>query len=257
MPRPLWSGLLSIGLVNIPVQVISAYSHRGVNFKLLREKDHSPIHYKRVADDGKEVEWDHIVRGYEMKRGEYVVFDEEDFENIDPKKSRQIEINEFVDAEELDPIYVKNTYYLLPRLGAEKPYYLFRKALEELDVLAVAQLVMREKERLVAIRPMDKGLQMVDLHYKEEIVDPKTLGFPRKLQVKPEELKLAKQMVKQMTKPFKPAKYKDTYEAKVKALAKKKAKGETVELPKEERVEVSTVEDLMTALRDSVEQTKS
>src|ERR671917_1292353 len=173
MPRAIWSGSISFGLLNVPVKLYSAVSRKNVSFRELRESDSSRIRHKRVAEaDGKEVAYDDIVKGYEIAPEQYVVLTKEDFEEIDPKKTRSIEIQDFVDLDEIDPIYFDHPYYLGPDKGAERAYALLVKAMEDSHKVAVARFVLRNRESLAALRPMDGVLTMATMRFADEVVSP-------------------------------------------------------------------------------------
>ena len=173
MARAIWTGSISFGLLNVPVKLYSAVSKKNVSFRELREKDGSRIRHKRVAEaDGKEVPYENIVKGYEISPEQYVVITKDDFEEIDPKKTRSIEIQDFVDLDQIDPIYFDHPYYLGPDKGAERAYALLTKAMNEQKKVAVARVVLRNKENLAAIRPMGDVLTMATMRFADEVVAP-------------------------------------------------------------------------------------
>ena len=176
MPRAIWSGSISFGLLNVPVKLYSAVSKQTVRFRELREGDGSRVRHKRVAEeDGKEVPYEKIVKGYELRPDQYVVLTREELEELDPKKTRAIEIQDFVDLDEIDPIYFDHPYYLGPDAGAEKAYALLVKAMEEERKVAIARFVLRNKEYLAAIRPMNGVLTMATMRFADEVVQPDDL----------------------------------------------------------------------------------
>ncbi len=177
MARAIWSGSISFGLLNVPVKLYSAVSKNTVRFRELREKDGSRVRHKRVAEeDGKEVSYDDIVKGYEFAPDQYVTLTKEELSDLSPKKTRAIEIQDFVDLDEIDPIYFEQPYYLGPDKGAEKAYALLVKAMSDARKVAVARFVLRNKEHLAAIRPMDDVLTMATMRFHDEVTKPEDLG---------------------------------------------------------------------------------
>ena len=174
MPRAIWSGSISFGLLNVPVKLYSAVSKKSVSFRELRESDSSRIRHKRVAEaDGEEVAYEDIVKGYEIAPEQYVVITRDELEELDPKKTRAIEIQDFVDLDDIDPIYFDHPYYLGPDKGAEKAYALLVKAMEDSRKVAVARFVLRNKENLAALRPMDGVMTMATMRFADEVVSPR------------------------------------------------------------------------------------
>src|SRR5215217_1140616 len=177
MPRAIWSGSISFGLLNVPVKLYSAVSKKSVSFRELREKDASRIRHKRVAEaDGEEVPYDEIVKGYEVAPEQYVIITRDELEELDPKKTRAIEIQDFVDLDDIDPIYFDHPYYLGPDKGAERAYALLVEAMQESRKVAVARFVLRNRESLAALRPMDGVLTMATMRFADEVVSPDELG---------------------------------------------------------------------------------
>src|SRR5919106_4063282 len=199
--RAIWSGSISFGLLNVPVKLYSAVSKQTVRFRELREDDGSRIRHKRVAeDDGEEVPYEKIVKGYEITPDQYVILTRDELEEIDPKKTRAIEIKDFVDLDDIDPIYFEHPYYLGPDKGAEKAYALLVRAMNEARKVAVARFVLRNKEHLAAIRPMDDVLTLATMRFHDEVVPPEQLDgdvFEEEKPEKPEkrELEMAKQLI--------------------------------------------------------------
>ena len=230
MARAIWTGSISFGLLNVPVKLYSAVSKKNVSFRELRESDSSRIRHKRVAEaDGKEVPYEDIVKGYEISPEQYVVITKDDFEEIDPKKTRSIEIQDFVDLDQIDPIYFDHPYYLGPDKGAERAYALLTKAMNEQKKVAVARFVLRNKENLAAIRPMGDVLTMATMRFADEVVAPDEISeilgeeteSPRKAEVD-----MAKQLIESLSNDFEPTAYKDEYREELLALIERKAKGE-------------------------------
>src|ERR671911_1914351 len=176
MPRAIWSGSISFGLLNVPVKLYSAVSSQKVSFRELREDDGSRVRHKRVAEeDGKEVPYEKIVKGYEYAPDQYVVLSRDELAELEPQRTRAIEIQDFVDLDEIDPIYFEQPYYLGPDKGAEKAYGLLVKAMKDSRKVAVARFVLRNKEHLAAIRPMGEVLTMATMRFADEVTDPDDL----------------------------------------------------------------------------------
>jgi DNA end-binding protein Ku len=256
MARAIWSGSISFGLLNVPVKLYSAVSSQRVSFRELRESDGSRIRHKRVAeDDGKEVPYEKIVKGYEISPEQYVVLTREELEELDPKKTRAIEIQDFVDLDEIDPIYFDHPYYLGPEGGAERAYALLVRAMQEERKVAVARFVLRNKEHLAAIRPMDGVLTMATMRFADEVVSPEQLdGVIPEDDVKPEkrEVDMAKRLIDSLATDFEPDKYRDEYREELLALIERKAKGEAIVTQPTEEPKPTKAPDLMAALEESL-----
>src|SRR6185295_372637 len=216
MARAIWTGSISFGLLNVPVRLYSAVSRKSVSFKELRASDSSRIRHRRVAEaDGQEVPYEEIVKGYELAPEQYVVLTREELEELDPQKTKAIEIQDFVDLDEIDPIYFDHPYYLGPDKGAEKAYALLVKAMGDAKKVAVARFVLRNREHLAAIRPMDKVLTMATMRFADEVVDPDQLDAeifaekPKKPEKK--ELDMARQLISSLAGDFDASKYRDEY----------------------------------------------
>ncbi|MGH2985662.1 MAG: Ku protein, partial [Solirubrobacterales bacterium] len=222
MPRAIWSGSISFGLLNVPVKLYSAVSKKSVSFRELRESDSSRIRHKRVAEaDGEEVAFDDIVKGYEIAPEQYVVITRDELEELDPKKTRAIEIKDFVDLDEIDPIYFDHPYYLGPDKGAEKAYALLVKAMEDARKVAIARFVLRNKENLAALRPMDGVMTMATMRFADEVVSPDEIsdelkgedGKPTK-----KELDMARALIDSLAAEFDASQYRDEYREEVLSL---------------------------------------
>jgi DNA end-binding protein Ku len=256
MPRAIWSGSISFGLLNVPVKLYSAVSKKSVSFRELRESDGSRIRHKRVAEaDGEEVAYDEIVKGYEVAPEQYVVITRDELEELDPKKTRAIEIQDFVDLDEIDPIYFDHPYYLGPDKGAEKAYALLVKAMEDSRKVAVARFVLRNKENLAALRPMGGVLTMATMRFADEVVTPDEIadsieGDPGKPTKK--ELEMAKALIDSLASDFEADEYRDEYREQVLALIERKAKGESVVAAQSEAPKPTKAPDLMAALEESL-----
>ena len=253
MPRAIWSGSITFGLVSIPVKGFGAVSEHKVGLRLLCPRDKSPIQFKRVCTkDKKEVPWNSILRGYEIEKGKYVALSNKDLEKIEIQSGKAIEILRFVDLEKLDPIYFDKAYFLVPTEDSKKPYFLFLDALQANNKVAVGRVVMHEREHLVAVRPYGNSILIETLHYADEIRDPSDFPELRKpVEISSEELELAGQLIRIMKKPFNLKEYKDRYHEALTQLVEAKMKGkEEVYEPK--LPEVETTKDLMEALKASI-----
>jgi DNA end-binding protein Ku len=258
MPRSIWSGAISFGLVNVPVKLYSAVSRKTVRFHQLHDADHVRIQQKRICpSDGEEVAYDNIVKGYEISPDRYVVIEPEELEALDPKKTRSIDIQEFVDLSEIDPIYFDHPYYLAPGTGAAKAYRLLLTAMQETNKVAIARVVIRQKENLVAIRATGDVMTMATMVFHDEVVDPGTIDeLPDdEAEASKREVEMAEQLIQSLASEFEPEKYHDEYRERVLELIEAKAAGEEITIqPPEEPVKVP---DLMAALEQSLAAAKS
>jgi DNA end-binding protein Ku len=256
MPRAIWSGSISFGLLNVPVKLYSAVSKQTVRFRELREGDGSRIRHKRVAeDDGEEVPYEKIVKGYEITPDQYVIVSRDELDEIAPERTRAIEIKDFVDLDEIDPIYFEHPYYLGPDKGAERAYQLLVKAMEDQRKVAIARFVLRNKEHLAAIRPMDGALTMATMRFADEVVSPDDLDdvLPEKqAKVEKRELDMAKQLIESLSTDFDAEQYEDEYRDKLLNLIERKAKGEEVVAAPTEEPKPTKAPDLMAALEESL-----
>jgi DNA end-binding protein Ku len=256
MPRAIWSGSISFGLLNVPVKLYSATSKQTVRFKELREGDGSRIRHKRVAEeDGKEVPYEKIVKGYEISPEQYVILTREELEELDPKRTRAIEIQDFVDLDEIDPIYFDQPYYLGPDAGAEKAYRLLVQAMEDERKVAVARFVLRNKEHLAAIRPMNGVMTMATMRFADEVVDPSQLDEvlgDDDVKVDKREVEMAKKLIDSLASDFDADKYHDEYREELLDLIERKAKGEDVVVAQSEEPTPTKAPDLMSALEESL-----
>jgi DNA end-binding protein Ku len=253
MPRSIWTGAISFGLVNVPVKLYSAVSKKTVRFHQLHETDGVRIQQKRVCPaDGEEVAYDQIVKGYEITPDQYVVVTPEELEAIEPRKTKTIDIEDFVDLEEIDPIFYDHPYYLLPGTGAAKPYKLLVTAMEEASKVAIARVVIRQKEQLVAIRPTGDILTMETMNFADEVVphDKFDEAPGTDVETNKREVDMARQLIESLAADFDPSKYKDTYRERVLELIERKAEGKEIAVQPVE--EPQPVPDLMAALEASV-----
>jgi DNA end-binding protein Ku len=256
MARAIWSGSISFGLVSVPVKAFSAVRDHSVHFNQLEKKTGARINYKKVSDKtGKEVTADDIESGYEIASGKYVVVDDEELEKLRPRTSRTIDIADFVNLSEIDPIYYERTYWLGPDgEAAERPYRLLRAAMEEEAKAGIGTVVMRKKQYLAAIRPLDGALAMSTMRFADEVVPQEDIdALPGKgAKPEPKELKLASQIIGSLATDWDPQRYHDTYTEELKSLIEAKAKGKEIVIEEEAPAE-SNVLDLMQALEASLE----
>jgi DNA end-binding protein Ku len=259
MPRAIWSGAISFGLVNIPVKLYSAVSRKTVRFHQLERDSNQRIQQKRVnPETGEEVPYENLVKGYEIGPDRYVVITPEELEAVEPEKTRTIDIQEFVDLDQIDPIYYDHPYYLAPDKGATKAYKLLLDAMQEAGKVAIARVVIRSKEHLVAIRPRDDVLTMETLLFSDEVIPPDSLdevSGDGNVKTSKKELEMAKQLIDSLSDDFDPEKYRDEYRDSVLEMIERKAQGEEVvveAVPEEPK----KVPDLMAALEASIQSGK-
>jgi DNA end-binding protein Ku len=248
--RSIWSGALSFGLVNIPVHLFSASQDRSLNFDMLHNKDLSPIRFARICKaDGKEIPYQDIVKGYEYEKGEYVVITEEDFKNASPKKTSTIEIIQFANEDEIDPIYYEKPYYLEPDKGAKKPYSLLQHALKKSKKVGIVRYVFHHHEHIGVVKSYQDLILLIQLRFYDDI---RTYDLHTPVEeVSSKELTMALKLIDQLTEPFKPESYKDTYVEELKALIQTKLKGKKTK-HKKEVIELTQVQDIMSKLKASL-----
>lgn len=260
MARSLWTGFLSFGLVNVPVGLYPATRDQSLHFNQLHKGTSHRIRYQKVDEEtGEEVDNDDIVSGYEVGDNEYVVLGKEELKAIAPGRSELIEITDFVDLDEIDPVYFRQTYYLAPRgKGSDRAYALLRQAMGETSKVGIATFVMRDKEHLVAVRPGDDVLIVETMYFSDEIREPKSEldNLPESVEFKGRELDIAKQLINSLSTAWAPEKYKDTYRERVEALIGEKRKGHEVVIHHEAAPKTNVI-DLMAALEASVARAKS
>jgi DNA end-binding protein Ku len=255
MPRPTWSRTISFGLVSVPVKMYSATESKELRFHFLHKDDLEPIGYDKVRKDtGERVDPDKIVRGFEVEKGRYVELTEEDLDRLDIELTHSIDICDFVDIDEIDPIYFRKAYYLLPEEGAERPYRLLLAALEETGTVGIAKVVIRNKQHLAALRPWEGVLLLETMYFADEIRKPEPVDG--KVELRKPEIEMARSLVENLSDAFDPEKYDDTYRKELLALLKEKAETGEISPPREEGEEKGEVIDLLAALRESVERTK-
>jgi DNA end-binding protein Ku len=254
MARSIWKGAISFGLVNVPVKLYSAVSKKTVRFNQLHDADHARIQQKRVcSQDGEEVPYENIVKGFEIGPDRYVVITPDELDALDPAKTRAIDIEDFVDVADIDPLYYEHPYYLLPDTGAAKAYKLLLEALRDTNKVAIARVVLRTKEYLVAIRPAGDVLTMETMLFADELIGADGLDELPDADVKAteRELSMARQLIEAQATEFDPTKYRDEYRERVLELIERKAAGEEIAVqPMAE--ESQEVPDLMAALEQSL-----
>jgi len=254
MARALWSGAINFGLVNVPVKAFSAVRDHDVHFHQLDKKSGSRIRYQKVAEEtGKEVEQDQIALGFDVGNGRYVTFDAEEIKAVRPPSTRVVEIADFVALEEIDPIYFQNTYWLVPSNdAAKKSYQLLVAAMDDEQRVGIGSVVLRDRQHLAALRPMDGALAMSTMRFADEVVPRREIeGLPKRAKPEPKALSMAKQLIDGMTADWDPDRYRDTYTDELRKRIKAKDAGkevvESTEAPK------ARVLDLMAALEASVD----
>lgn len=259
MPRPMWSGSISFGLVNIPVKLYNAVKKKAIHFNQLRKSDGCRVRLKKICpSDGAEVEANNIVKGYEISPDQYVVVTSDELEAIQPENAKTIAIEDFVKINQIDPLYYDNCYYLTPDKGAGKAYFLLLTAMQNTGQIAIARVVMRNKEYLTAIRPVGKALALSTMHFADEIIEVKDLeDMPTDFsEPTKRELAMAEQLIQSLTTQFDPAKYHDQYYQQIMNMLEKKAEGQIVTAQPDIKPGGKVI-DLMAALEASITAMKS
>lgn len=255
--RPIWQGGISFGLIFIPVNLYSATEEQTYQFHFLDKKDHSRIHYSKYREsDGKEVNQDDIVRGYEYEKDKYVIVSEDELDNAHIKRSKSIEVSEFVKMEEIPSEYFDKPYYLAPSEGAEKIYQLLVAALEKTKKVAVAKFVLRNREHLAIIKAEDGLIILNQLRFENEIRDKKMIPISKQKNIEKNELNTAIEIIDQMTKKFNPSKYKDTYSRDIEKMVKEKLSNKKMTTKSKAPI-ATNPEDLMKKLKESLEKAKT
>jgi DNA end-binding protein Ku len=260
MPRSIWTGAISFGLVTVPVKLFSATQRKTVRFHQLDSADGVRISQKRVNPvTGEEVPWERLVKGYEIAPERYVLIDPAELESLEPEKTRTIDIEDFVDLSEIDPVFYDHPYYLAPGAGGAKPYRLLLDAMRETGKVGIATVVIRSKQHLVALRPMGDVLGMATMLFADELIDPERIDdIPAadEIETRPKELAIAKQLVESLAGRFEPEKYRDTYREEVLALIDRKAAGEEITVQPVAEEAPAEVPDLMSALQASLDEVR-
>lgn len=257
MARAIWSGSISFGLLNVPVKLYSAVARRSIGLREIRESDGTRIRHRRVAEGtDEEVPYEKIIKAFEISKDRYVPLTKDELAALAPEKSRTIEVQDFVDLEEIDPIYFDSPYYLGPAEGAERAYSLLARAMEDSGKVAVARFVFRNKEHLAAIRPADAVLTLTTMRFADEVVPPAELDdvLPAEQpKVEKREVEMAEQLIDSLTRSFDPTAYRDEYREQLLALIERKAEGKDVlAAPEAAEPEPTKAPDLMAALEQSI-----
>jgi DNA end-binding protein Ku len=256
MARAIWSGTISFGLLNVPVRMYSAVARRNIALREIRESDSARIKHRRVAEGtDEEVPYENIVKAYELSPGQYVPLSKDEMAALAPEKTRAIDVQDFVDIEEIDPMYFDSPYYLGPADGAEKAYSLLAKAMESSGKAAIARFVFRNKEHLSAIRPADGVLTLTTMRFHDEVVPPSELDdlLPdKKPKVAKREQEMAEQLIASLSTEFEPNSYRDEYREQLLALIERKAEGKEIVAPEAEAPKETKAPDLMAALEQSI-----
>lgn len=254
----IWKGSLAFGLVNVPVELRTAVRADHISFRMLHEEDLSPIKYERICQkEGEPVPWSEIVKGYEYQKGKFVVLTDEDFKTAALESSKTIDILDFVQQEEIDPRFFETPYYLVPSKGADKSYALLREAIRSSGVVGIGKIIMRQTQHLVGIKVLGDALVLEIMRFSNELVDSSEYSFPSRKDVRPQELKMAEQLIENLAEPFDPSRYTDDYRANLMKVIKAKMRGKKVKLEEPAEQVDSNVLDLMTRLRASLEQGSS
>src|SRR2546421_7065723 len=256
--RAIWKGSISFGLVNIPIALYPATRKEELSFRLLRRSDLSPVNYKRVAEkDGKEVPWDEIVKGYEYEKGKYVVLKNEDFQRVDLEATQTVDIQDFVDQDEIDPMFFYKPYYLEPQKGGDKAYVLLRDALEESKKVGIAKVIIKTRQYLAGVKPEDGVLVLELMHFADELADTEKLHVPKKVEVGKREMTMARSLIDSMSSKWEPEKYRDDYrEALMEVIEEKvEAGGKEIEEKPKKATKPTKVIDLMSVVQKGLEET--
>ena len=255
--KALWKGAITFGLISIPVRLYSAVSEKGLKFHLLHDEDGGRIRYQRTcAKCGKEVGWDDITKGYEYSKDHYVQFTEDELDTVDVDSVRAIDVVAFVPLESIDPIYFNKTYYVAPEPSGLKAYKLLSEALEAEGQVGIAKVALREKEHLATVRLKDDVFVLETMYWPDEIREPSFEELDKKVEVRDAEVKMARQLVQQLSDEFRPEEFRDEYRVALEELVEKKVAGQEITVAETPEEEPTKVVDLMEALKASVEQAK-
>jgi len=260
MPRAIWKGAITFGLVNVPVNLYSAEKTGGeISFHLLDSRNQARVRYQRVNEvNGEEVPWARIVKAYELSDDNFVVITEEEFDKVAPEYTRTVDVSDFVDLADIEPVYFGKPYYLVPQKGGEKGYVLLREAMKKAGKCGIARVVIRTREHLAAVVPREKALLLVLLRFKNEVREADEFDLPTRVRAGPKELEMAETLIEAMSSKWKPGQYKDEYREELLKYIKQKAKeGEDFEPPEpDEEEKPSRAEDLMDLLQKSLKAAK-
>jgi len=254
MPRAIWKGSISFGLVTIPVELHTAVRDHRPKFRMLHARDKSPVRYERVCQrEGKPVAWEDLVKGYEYEKGHFIVLTKEDLKAAALNKDKAIDIMDFVKGDEIDDRFFETPYYLTPQKGGQHAYALLREALRESGRVGIAKVIIREAQNLAAVEVINDALVLTILRYDDELVDTSPLEFPANTNVRKAELDMAKMLIDNLAAEWEPSKYTDEYRENLMKLIKARMKGERPKLPEAEAPPEGKVVDLMERLRQSLE----
>ena len=255
MPRALWKGSISFGLVNIPIELHTAVRNHRPKFRMLHAKDKSPVKFERVCiKDGHPVSWEDLVKGYEYQKGRFIVISKEDFQAAALEKTRTVDIIDFVNAEEIDDRYFETPYYLTPSKGGERAYALLREAIRESGRIGIAKFILRDAQHLCAVEVIQDAIVLTVMRFADELVDVKGFEFPSSEHIRKPELDMAKALVHSLAAEWNPSKYSDQYRENLMRIIESKAKGKEVALEPSEEPRQAEVVDLMERLRRSLAQ---
>jgi DNA end-binding protein Ku len=255
--KALWKGAVTFGLVNIPVRLYSAVSEKSLKFHMLHAADGGRIRYQRVCSiDGEEVSWDEIVKGYEYSKDHYVQFTDDELRALDLDSIKAIDVVTFVPLEDIDPVYFNKTYYVVPEPSGLKAYRLLQQALEAEGQVGVAKIALREKEHLATVRLKDDIFVLETMHWPDEIREPAFEELEKRVEVQDAEVKMARQLIQQLSSDFEPTQFQDEYRVQLEELVEKKVEGAEITIAAETEEEPTKVVDLMEALKESVAQAK-
>jgi DNA end-binding protein Ku len=251
----IWKGSVAFGLVNIPVELRTAIRSDHISFRLLHKDDLSPVKYERVCEaEGDPIPWSEIVKGYEYEKGKYVVMTDADFKAAAIEGSKAIDIVDFVKEEEIDPRFFETPYYLVPSKGAEKSYALLREAIRSTGAVGIGKIIIRQHQHLAGIKVIGDALVLEIMRFSNELVDSTEYTFPARENVRPQELKMAEQLIDNLAEPFDPDKYTDDYRSNLMKIIKGKMKGKKVRIEEAHEERDANVLDLMSRLRASLDQ---
>ena len=255
MPRSIWKGSISFGLVNIPIELHTAVRNHRPRFRMLHAKDKSPVRFERVCiRDGHPVAWEDLVKGYEYEKGHFVVVTKEDFQAAALNKTRTIDIIDFVKSDEIDDRFFETPYYLVPAKGGERAYALLREAIRESGRTGVAKFILRDAQHLAAVEVIEDAIVLSVMRFADELVDEEQFDFPNAKDVRPQELQMAKALVNSLAADWDPLKYTDQYRDNLMRIVRGKVKGKAVALESDAKPRQADVVDLMKRLRRSLEQ---
>jgi DNA end-binding protein Ku len=255
--RAIWKGNISFALVSIPISLFSATRRNELSFHYLHKKDMSPVSYKRFCDaENTETPWEEITRGYEYEKDRYIEITDEDLDKADVELTKTIQIQEFVNEEEIDPVYFDKPYYLEPQKGGERPYALMRDALAASKKVGIAKVVLKSREHLAAVKTVGNMMTLQTMRFAHEIVDAGSLNLPSKAEISKKEMDMANMLIDSMSDKFDPVKYKDDYYEKVMDIIRMKIAGVSPEVPAAKGPGPAKVVDLMEILKQSLSETK-